>query len=46
MQEVTSTLSVYGIFIGAAVASRRNDHLYLTRCLTRSPAVPAPSLKS
>jgi TRAP-type C4-dicarboxylate transport system permease small subunit len=27
---VTSTLFVYGIFIGTAVATRRNDHLYLT----------------
>jgi TRAP-type C4-dicarboxylate transport system permease small subunit len=30
LQEVTSTLFVYGIFTGAAVATRRNDHLYLT----------------
>jgi TRAP-type C4-dicarboxylate transport system permease small subunit len=30
LQEVTSTLFVYGIFIGASVATRRNDHLYLT----------------
>src|SRR4029077_1137498 len=30
LQEVTSTFFVYGIFIGAAVATRRNDHLYLT----------------
>src|SRR5712672_4405621 len=30
MQEVTSTLFIYAIFIGAAVATRRNDHLYLT----------------
>jgi TRAP-type C4-dicarboxylate transport system permease small subunit len=30
LQEVTSTLFVYGIFAGAAVATRRNDHLYLT----------------
>ena len=28
--EVTSTLFIYAIFIGAAVATRRNDHLYLT----------------
>jgi TRAP-type C4-dicarboxylate transport system permease small subunit len=27
---VTSTFFVYGIFIGAAVATRRNDHLHLT----------------
>src|ERR1700732_5220303 len=30
LQEVTSTLFIYGIFIGAAVATRRNAHLYLT----------------
>src|ERR1700692_2600876 len=30
LQEVTSTLFIYGIFIGAAVAPRRNDHLQLT----------------
>jgi TRAP-type C4-dicarboxylate transport system permease small subunit len=30
LQEVTSTLFIYGIFIGAAVATRRNDHLCLT----------------
>jgi TRAP-type C4-dicarboxylate transport system permease small subunit len=30
LQEVTSTLFIYAIFTGAAVATRRNDHLYLT----------------
>jgi TRAP-type C4-dicarboxylate transport system permease small subunit len=30
LQEVTSTIFIYGIMIGAAVATRRNDHLYLT----------------
>jgi len=30
LQEVTSTLFIYGIMIGASVATRRNDHLYLT----------------
>src|SRR6184192_2523973 len=30
LQEVTSTLFIYAIFIGAAVATRRNDNLYLT----------------
>src|SRR5690349_20946076 len=29
LQEVTSTFFIYGVFIGAAVATRRNDHLYL-----------------
>ena len=30
LQEVTSTFFVHGIFIGAAAATRRNDHLYLS----------------
>ena len=30
LQEVTSAFFIYGIFTGAAVATRRNDHLYLT----------------
>jgi TRAP-type C4-dicarboxylate transport system permease small subunit len=30
LQEATSTLFIYGIFIGFAAATRRNDHLYLT----------------
>src|SRR5215467_10298431 len=30
LQEATSTFFTYGVFIGAAVATRRNDHLYLT----------------
>src|SRR5437667_8854431 len=30
LQEVTSTLFIYAIFVGTAVAPRRNDHLYLT----------------
>jgi TRAP-type C4-dicarboxylate transport system permease small subunit len=30
LQEVTQTLFIYAIFIGAAVATRRNDHLVLT----------------
>src|SRR5437660_9337856 len=40
LQEVTSTLFIYAIFIGAAVATRRNDHLYLTAVAdsTRGPA--------
>src|SRR5262252_4330636 len=30
LQAVTSTFFIYAIFFGAAVATRRNDHLYLT----------------
>lgn len=29
LQEVTMTFFIYGVFIGAAVATRRSDHLYL-----------------
>jgi TRAP-type C4-dicarboxylate transport system permease small subunit len=30
LQEVTSTFFTYGVFIGSSVATRRNDHLYLS----------------
>jgi TRAP-type C4-dicarboxylate transport system permease small subunit len=30
LQEVTTTFFIYGIFLGAAVATRRNDHLCLS----------------
>jgi TRAP-type C4-dicarboxylate transport system permease small subunit len=30
LQEVTSTFFIYAIFFGAAAATRRNDHLYLS----------------
>src|ERR1700742_3614905 len=30
LQEVTSTFFTYGVFIGASVATRRNDHLFLS----------------
>ena len=30
LQEVTSTFFVYGVFVGAAAATRRSDHLYLS----------------
>ena len=29
LQEVTTTFFIYGAFLGTAVATRRNDHLYL-----------------
>ncbi|MGJ4953570.1 TRAP transporter small permease [Bradyrhizobium sp. HKCCYLS20291] len=40
LQEVTSTLFIYAIFIGAAVATRRNDHLYLTAIAESMHGVP------
>ena len=29
LQEVTMTFFIYGVFVGTAAATRRNDHLYL-----------------
>jgi TRAP-type C4-dicarboxylate transport system permease small subunit len=40
LQEVTQTFFIYGIFIGAAVATRRNDHLYLTAVTEALHGVP------
>jgi TRAP-type C4-dicarboxylate transport system permease small subunit len=40
LQEVTSTLFIYAIFIGAAVATRRNDHLYLTAVSEAMHGIP------
>src|ERR1700739_4782708 len=40
LQEVTSTLFIYAVFIGAAVATRRNDHLYLTAISELMHGVP------
>ena len=40
LQEVTQTLFIYAIFIGAAVATRRNDHLYLTASSEALHGVP------
>src|SRR4051794_37279840 len=37
IQEVTSTFFVYGVFIGAAAASRRNDHLSLSALAESMP---------
>ncbi len=35
LQEVTSAFFVYGIFIGTAAATRRNDHLFLSAITER-----------
>lgn len=40
LQEVTQTFFIYAIFIGAAVATRRNDHLYLTAVSEALHGVP------
>ena len=46
LQEVTSTLFIYAIFIGAAVATRRNDHLYLTAISEAMHGTPRLSSRS
>jgi TRAP-type C4-dicarboxylate transport system permease small subunit len=40
LQEVTQTFFIYAIFVGAAVATRRNDHLYLTAVADALHGVP------
>jgi TRAP-type transport system small permease protein len=37
LQEVTSTFFIYGVFIGTAVATRRNDHLFLSALTEKMP---------
>jgi TRAP-type C4-dicarboxylate transport system permease small subunit len=46
LQEVTSTFFVYGIFIGAAAATRRNDHLYLSAITETMTGVPRLAVES
>ena len=40
LQEVTSTFFIYGVFIGASVATRRNDHLYLSALTEKMSGAP------
>lgn len=35
LQEVTSAFFTYGVFVGSAVATRRNDHLFLSAITER-----------
>jgi len=46
LQEVTSTFFVYGIFIGAAAATRRNDHLYLAAIAETMTGTPRLALET
>ena len=45
LQEVTMTFFIYGIFIGIAAATRRNDHLYLAVLAESMTRQPAPVLR-
>ena len=40
LQEVTSTFFIYGVFIGASAATRRNDHLYLSALTEKMSGAP------
>ena len=40
LQEVTSTFFTYGIFVGSAVATRRNDHLFLSALTEKMSGTP------
>src|SRR6187549_3768334 len=46
LQEVTSTFFIYGIFIGAAVATRRNDHLFLSAIGDRMTGRPRLAIET
>ncbi len=40
LQEVTSTFFTYGVFVGTAVAVRRNDHLFLSALTEKMSGTP------
>jgi TRAP-type C4-dicarboxylate transport system permease small subunit len=40
LQEVTSTFFTYGVFVGASVATRRNDHLFLSALTEKMSGTP------
>src|ERR1700739_4064712 len=40
LQEVTSTFFTYGVFIGAAMATRINDHLFLSALTEKMSGAP------
>ena len=40
LQEVTSTFFTYGVFVGSAVATRRNDHLFLSALTEKMSGTP------
>jgi TRAP-type C4-dicarboxylate transport system permease small subunit len=46
LQEVTSTFFVYGIFIGAAAATRRNDHLNLSAITETMSGMPRLAIET
>ena len=45
LQQVTTAFFAWGVFIGMAVATRRNDHFYLTEITKRMTGRPRNSIE-
>ncbi len=45
LQQVTTGFFAYGVFVGMAAATRRNDHLYLTEITRRLAGPPRTALE-
>ena len=45
LQQVTTAFFAWGVFIGMAAATRRNDHFYLTEITKRMTGVPRATIE-
>jgi len=45
LQQVTTAFFAWGVFIGMAAATRRNDHFYLTEITKRMTGVPRAAIE-
>ncbi|HKW79874.1 MAG TPA: TRAP transporter small permease subunit [Casimicrobiaceae bacterium] len=45
LQQVTTAFFAWGVFIGLAVATRRNDHFYLTEITKRMTGAPRQAIE-
>jgi TRAP-type C4-dicarboxylate transport system permease small subunit len=45
LQQVTTAFFAWGVFIGLAVATRRNDHFYLTEITKRMTGAPRQTIE-
>src|SRR5260221_11517026 len=45
LQQVTTSLFAWGVFIGMAAATRRNDHFYLTEITKRMTGAPRSTIE-
>jgi len=46
LQQVTTAFFAWGVFIGMAVATRRNDHFYLTEITKRMTGAPRNTIET